>query len=208
MKNLSILFIAFLLMQLTSLAQAPDTMWTKTFGGIDNDEGNVIIETKDKGFVLGGETNISGSYSYVIRLNQFGDTLWTKKSRYQNNSGYVFPNLYELNSGDYVMGFTGYWSGILRINSNGDSVQYFCLSHASRTGPFLQPMCKTHHNNFVLSYHSYSPMGGHGAYFRKCDSLGNEIWSKGCDLEIQDLIQTNDSGYAFTGSEWLQAIYH
>ncbi len=57
-------------MQVTSSAQAPDTLWTKTLGGIFEDEGTVIIETIDKVFVVGGHKgdNVYDS-AFVLGLN-------------------------------------------------------------------------------------------------------------------------------------------
>jgi len=52
MKNLSLLFIAFLLLNTTTLVQAPDTLWTKTFGGSGDDGGTVVIEITDIWWVV------------------------------------------------------------------------------------------------------------------------------------------------------------
>jgi hypothetical protein len=81
MKNLSILFVAFLLIEFNTLAQAPDTMWTKTFGGSENDGGYSVQQTSDGGYIITGNTESFGAGEddvWLIKTNENGDTLWTK----------------------------------------------------------------------------------------------------------------------------------
>lgn len=59
-----------------------DTLWTKTFGGVADDEANCIKQTVDGGYVLTGYTKSMGDSLgdfYTLRLNSLGDTLWTNK---------------------------------------------------------------------------------------------------------------------------------
>lgn len=58
-----------------------DTLWTKSFGGEGEDEGNSIAATTDGGFLLAGTTTSFGAGGldmYVVRTDLNGDTLWTK----------------------------------------------------------------------------------------------------------------------------------
>jgi regulation of enolase protein 1 (concanavalin A-like superfamily) len=55
-----------------------DSLWTKTFGGINNDQGWDIKQTTDGGFIISGET-IKSFYPdiWLIKTDNNGDTLWT-----------------------------------------------------------------------------------------------------------------------------------
>jgi len=58
-----------------------DTLWTKTFGGIQDDAGKSVQSTSDAGYIIGGYTYSfgAGNYDvYLIKTNSNGDTLWTK----------------------------------------------------------------------------------------------------------------------------------
>ena len=58
-----------------------DTLWTKTFGGSNNDIGTSIHQTNDGGYIIVGSTASFGAeYSdvYLIKTNANGDTLLQK----------------------------------------------------------------------------------------------------------------------------------
>ena len=62
-------------------SQIPDTIWTKTFGGSDDDGCYSGQSTKDEGYIITGYTRSFGSSErdvWLIKTNSFGDTLWTK----------------------------------------------------------------------------------------------------------------------------------
>jgi hypothetical protein len=57
-----------------------DTLWSRTYGGINSEYGHSIIQTSDSGFAVVGETRSfgAGSYDiYFLKTNAGGDTLWT-----------------------------------------------------------------------------------------------------------------------------------
>ena len=63
------------------IAQAPDTVWTKTIGGPDNDVGNAVLQTNDGGYIIAGSTESFGSGGldgYIVRTDPNGDTIWTR----------------------------------------------------------------------------------------------------------------------------------
>jgi hypothetical protein len=56
-------------------------IWSKTYGGTENDVGSSVQQTTDGGYIISGTTNSFGASNgdaYLIRTNASGDTLWTK----------------------------------------------------------------------------------------------------------------------------------
>ena len=58
-----------------------DSLWSKTFGGIDDDRAYSIQQTTDSGYIISGLTyNFGAGYVdvYLIKTDADGDSLWTK----------------------------------------------------------------------------------------------------------------------------------
>lgn len=58
-----------------------DTLWTKTYGGTNDDEGRAISFTSTGGFYLAGNTRSFGAGGqdfYMIKTDAQGDTIWTR----------------------------------------------------------------------------------------------------------------------------------
>ncbi len=71
--------VIILSLPLSSTSQVID--WQKEYGGISTDNGVKIIQTRDSGYVFLGQTYsyaIGNFDYYLVKLNQQGDTLWTK----------------------------------------------------------------------------------------------------------------------------------
>ena len=65
-----------------------DTVWTKTYGGVNNDQGNSVAQTTDGGYIVAGYTNSYGageSDVYLVKTDENGDTIWTRTYGGVNN---------------------------------------------------------------------------------------------------------------------------
>lgn len=68
-------------MYVVKLNAIGDTLWTKTYGGIHQEEAFSIKQTVDGGYIVAGYTNSFGAGAadvYYIKINSVGDTTWTK----------------------------------------------------------------------------------------------------------------------------------
>jgi hypothetical protein len=64
-------------------AQTPDTLCTGTYGSTDYNFGYAVKETSDGGYILVGEYN--NQFAYMVKVNSYGDTLWSKNSKYRRS---------------------------------------------------------------------------------------------------------------------------
>ena len=66
---------------LLKVNQQGDTLWTRTYGANQEENGNAVELMPDNGFILVGSSRSYGNGSmdsYMIRTDNLGDTLWTK----------------------------------------------------------------------------------------------------------------------------------
>ena len=124
------LFLSILLFSSSLLAGAPDTLWTRTYGGANTDEGWSVQQTSDGGFIIGGITMALLSWgmdAYLIRVDNNGDTLWTRNFGGPDfDVGYSVQQTHD--SGYIITGETSSYSSgsddvyLIRTDSNGDTI--------------------------------------------------------------------------------------
>ncbi len=82
-----------------------DTLWTKTFGGIYEDEAKSVKQSSDGGYIITGHTKSFGDLLgdiYVVKTDSAGDSLWTYKYN-GGNEDYSNEVIEDINSG-YILG--------------------------------------------------------------------------------------------------------
>src|ERR1035437_10149248 len=81
-----------------------DTLWTKTYGGIGDEECYAMQQTSDLGYIFAGIDSSSGlgNYNvYLVKTNASGDTLWTKS--YGGNNNDFAQAVQQTNDGGYIV---------------------------------------------------------------------------------------------------------
>lgn len=114
---------------------AGDTLWTKTYGGSNQDVANSVVPTSDGGYILTGISKSLGDANgdfYTVKTNNLGDTLWTY--RYGGSQLDQANAVIESSAGGYLIaGETksfgaGSSDGILvKINNSGAYVLNYLM---------------------------------------------------------------------------------
>ena len=105
-----------------------DTLWTKTYGGANDDVAKSVVQTSDGGYALTGMSISAGdslSDFYTIKTNATGDTLWT--NRYGGSGADIANGIIETQAGDYliagecsnIVAGNGVEATVVRLNSSG-----------------------------------------------------------------------------------------
>ncbi|MCD4702329.1 MAG: hypothetical protein K8S24_10785, partial [Candidatus Aegiribacteria sp.] len=81
-KPVLLSIISSLLLAPGLLAQDPgDTLWTNTYGGVNDEKGWCVQQTSDDGYVIVGISNSygAGGYDiYLVKTDALGGTIWTR----------------------------------------------------------------------------------------------------------------------------------
>ena len=195
------------------IAQSPDTLWTRTYGGASHDVGKAIRICSDSGYIICGATSSFGSGGwdvYLVRTDDKGDTLWTRTyGGFDNDEG---GDVALTPDGGYIIaGYTcSFGAGgrdvyVVRVDSVGDTLwtrTYGGLSDDEANA--IQP---TPDGGYVICGTTYSFGTRLGdVYLLKMDSLSDTLWSctyGGTSTDIgQDVVVLEDSSMLLCGSTW------
>jgi hypothetical protein len=187
-----------------------DTLWTRTFGDLGEDNGLDVRQTRDYGYIIVGETeNVHlGDFDvYIIKTDSLGNTAWTKKyGKIYDDKAY---SVHELSDEGYIIAGYTVWPGfgadiwLIKIDSNGDTlwVKQYGDTGDEEGGSVFQ----TSDGGYIICGYSNSFGTNYDAvYLLRADTLGGIIWTKtigGIDTENRGLsIQIIDKGeYILTG---------
>ena len=194
-------------------AGAPDTLWTRTYGGVDDDMGYSVQQTSDGGFIIAGETYSfgAGHYDvYLIRTNSSGDTLWTKTYggeywdcgkdvQQTNDSGFIIAGKTE----SFGAGLKDVY--LIRTKSNGDTL--WTKTYGGDSSDWGNSIQYLEDSGFVIvgvtQSFSENPCD---IYLLRTELNGDTIWTKtyggsGPDAFYRGncVIQTNDGRYTVIG---------
>jgi hypothetical protein len=190
-----------------------DTLWTRSYGGNQNDDGRSVQQTADGGYVMAGHTEsfgAGGSDIYLIKTDSSGDTLWTRS--YGGDENEYGQSVQQTADGGYVItGYTeSYGAGysdtyLIRTDSTGDTLWTRTMGGDSwEVGYSVQ---QTIDGGYVIVGSTESFGAGYSdVYLIRTDSVGDTLWTRtygGYFWEVgYSVQQTADGGYVITGGTW------
>ncbi len=178
-------------------ALRPQTTFQKAYGGVDEETnycGTVI-----NGYLTKTSTNeyliTSGSKSYVgpgngisaqlLKLNSFGDTIFTRYYYVPPGSGSYGKTIWETRDGNYLMGLDvgiGYGTGLgmIKLTTTGGVLwaRGFCKLGEPNYSYTKCMYAGVLRNNSYISCGFYDGYFGHNALMARVDSLGNLLFLK------------------------------
>ncbi len=160
-----------------------DTVFTKTYGGIEDDYGYQIISSTNGHLVVSCATNSFGAQSftdiYLLKLNQEGDTIWTK--RYADEDQERPYSLLEALDGGFLVTGTNEDSSsdrglyLLRVGPDGEKLWDKTIGLGEWKWGFSTIEIA---GGGFLTCGRYTYGGRGQVLVIKTDSQGNEIWEK------------------------------
>lgn len=210
MKKLTVTIIVILLNSILLFAQAPDTLWTKTYDYSFQDIGYSVQQTSDGGYIMVGS---SRSYQHIdlllLKTNSLGDTLWTKIFDAGLDEGStVHYSVQQTSDGGYfITGTRRLATGLRRIyiiktNSYGDSIWTRTFGNGN-VDVFGYSGQSTFDGGYIVTgvYSNY--LDTNSVYLLKTDGNGELAWFKSYNVGTLSIgysvQQTSDYGFIVAG---------
>jgi len=186
-----------------------DTLWTRTFGGADQDFGSEVQQTADGGYIIIGSTksfNNGIDDLYLIKTDDNGDTLWTKV--YGGLWGDVGRSIMEDIDGNYLA--TGYTMSfdpgnadvwVLKFNEFGDTL--WTRRVGGNQVEYGVSIKQSKNEGYIITGYTQSFGSNHDVYLIRLDSSGDTIWTnhygeQGSDFG-EGVLELDDDGFIIAG---------
>lgn len=204
--NSLILLVVLIAYYLPLYAQAPDTLWTRTFGeSATNDFGNSVQQTQDGGYIIIGTAVNSENSVLLIKTDAQGDEEWTKKlfnvGSTNGNSGQQTADGGYIITGISFFGGDNVW--LIKVDSNG--LEEWNTTFGASGFDEGRSVQQTSDGGYIITGITSSFGAGESdVWLIKTDANGMEVWNKTFGTseseEGNSVQQTSDGGYIISGS--------
>ncbi len=179
-------------------------------------QGSVIAQTKDGGYIAGGNTQTIYSniwYSYIVKLDSNGNMQWSNPigaiSNYEYPPGGYCSSIIQARDGGYaISGYQDLYGEslpnfyIMKLDSDGNSL--WAKTIGGIRGDIGYSMVQAIDGGYAIAGSASSFfLPDTEVYVVKLNSVGNVQWTKTIggtrDNEGYSIVQTKDKGYAITG---------
>lgn len=193
-----------------------DTVWINNYGSQYNDYCWSIVQAHDNGYFLLGATDSTlqtGPHDvYLIKINESGDSLWSRVYGDTNSTGYTNDVGHEVrltSDGGYILvGSTeSFGAGLhdvylIKIDAAGDTL--WTRTYGTSQYETGESVYQTDDNGYIVAGTTYEAGAGQQIYLIRTNDQGDTVWTKrygGSGSEnVQGILQTQDKGYIFVGS--------
>ncbi len=188
-----------------------NTIWIKTYGGGETDNGFSIRMTADLGYVICGTTNSYGyGYGdvYLIKIDSIGVVKWIRTYggalgdsgaavRLCNDGGFIIAGA----TGSFGEGYSSMYA--IRTDDKGDTL--WTRTYGGENSDFGYSVEPTYDGGFIFGGATSSFGAGYNdAYLVKTDFEGTVMWEKTFggykDDKAYSVSTTSDGGYILGGT--------
>ena len=162
---------------LVKLTENGDTLWTKTYGGVNFDNANIVCQTPDSGFVMMGVTQSystgSASDFYLIKTDKNGVFQWQQVYGTTLTEDCVSGQI-TLDGGFILSGHRNNQLHVVKTDSNG-SFQWEKVYAGTAGQAFVKQLPDS---TYILVGSKFVAGLSNQAYMAKLTKLGVIIWSQ------------------------------
>ncbi|MBA3707085.1 MAG: T9SS type A sorting domain-containing protein [Bacteroidetes bacterium] len=199
-------------MYLVKINSIGDTLWTKTYGGINDDEAKSVKQTTDGGYILTGSTKSFGALNsdiYTVKTTSTGDTIWTRQLNWtQDDFGNDVIQSY---TGEYIIGGktkssgNGNFDGVIVTLTPGGSL-FSAPTYGGTNDDGFNSIDESVDGRLAMTGYTYSYGSGFGTsdfvFYIENPYIGQKSGTFGGAKmdEAYCISETNDKGYIICGN--------
>ena len=187
-----------------------DTLWTRAYGGMNQDAANSVQQTSDSGYIVAGVTFSFGDSNgdiYLLKTNSQGDTLWTRT--YGGTKADIGTSVQQTLDGGYIVtgitmsfGAGSYDVYLVKTDAQGDTL--WTRTYGGGSADMGYSVQQTTDRGYIVAGFTASSGTGSGdVYLVKTDSIGDTLWTRtygGDSLDYGECARpTADGGYIIVG---------
>ena len=186
-----------------------DSLWSRAFGGADDDEAYAVQQTSDSGYIIAGSTWSFGNGSsdvWLVKTNANGDSLWSRT--FGGNIGDGCYSVHQTSDGYTLAGFTYSFSTsgqfwLVKTDVNGDSL--WSRMYGRGDDEICYSAQQTSGGGYILAGKTWASFEHvYDFWLVKTNASGDSLWSRaygGVNHETcYSVWQTSDGGYILGGS--------
>ena len=202
-----------------AVAQPPDALWSREYGGTDHDHFRAVQQTTDGGYIAAGHTRSFGAGDwdvYLVKTNNVGDTMWTRtyggtyidqafSVQQTSDGGYIVAGRTK-SFGETFRGVLDppvqYNIYVIKTTSTGDTI--WTRTYGGTLRDEAMAIRQTSDGGYVIAGYTQSfGAGSFDVYLIKIFSNGNVDWTHTYGGNDEDqgysVEQTADLGYIIAG---------
>lgn len=186
-------------------------LWSRTFGGTEDDNGASVQQTTDGGYIIAGRTESFGAGMtdvYLIKTDADGNEVWSTTFGWASNErGY---DVEQTTDGGYVVvgytySFSSGSSDVLLIKTDANGVETWSeIYGTTSTREEGRSVLQTADGGYAIVGYKYTPGPEmEDVYLVKTDDVGGKIWEQTFGEERDDkgfdICPTADGGHVIVG---------
>ncbi len=180
-------------------------VWGKSYGREGDDYGYSVQQTKDGGYIIGGNRGTVGFY--LIKTGETGDSTWTKNF-YIGSTSHIntIYSVQQTTDNGYIVAGLDYAMDIFLAKTSSSGIIQWAKTYKGSSHDYALSVHQTSDGGYIIGGWTMSfPVGSYHSLLMKTNSTGELSWAKtyhggGSSPVGYSVQQASDGGYIFLGS--------